>query len=278
MFRLLVAYLSVAGSAFVFAAENDLSSLRIGVQEGLVKRYHSAGRMLWSHGVVAEIFGREGYDVNMIELPNRRIPYELAKNNVDCVVAHVHGLEEYADDFLESQYPVSLITFYIYYDHRKGWNPVWPPDKVFRSKAGKSKQSSSVLKQQFDLNISWAKDFDEGVKLVNHGRIDYWLENIGGLVLLESGQIRAPEEGFTLKPIYEKSLYVYFQSSPQGKRFRRVFNKGHARLLESGELAVVFFGGEVNPREAEFINNTVKYINSHFPMVEFPLYKAKLLP
>lgn len=259
-----------------FAAEPK-PLFRIGVQEGLAASFNSAGKMYWSHGVVADIFQNQGYEVQMLELSSRRIPTALAEDKVDCVVAHVHGLENYQDSFQSSRFPIFQVAFFIYYKQNKGWEPVWPPDEVFRKKLGLSRQSASILQQQYGLNISWVRDFDEAVRLVNLERSDYWLENGGGLALLESGTLKSAEDGFQLKHLYSKNLHAWFQRSDVGSKYLELFDREQRKLLEEGEYGRAFYDGDPNANSVQDIDQLVTYLNDLYPDIRLPHQKS-LLP
>ncbi len=165
---------------------------------------------MWSDAVIHEVFSEQGFDIEMIEYPAKRLSLSLHKNLIDTYLGSTKSLGNFSTDFIRSDLPVSVVDWYIYYDHRNNWTPSWPPDAVFRKKIGKSKLSSESFKNEWNLNISQSANEDSIVKMVNLGRADYWLENRTGARTLSEGLLRSSQQGFTYSVLLFRPLFVFF--------------------------------------------------------------------
>ena len=254
----------------LFAASDSLN-FRFGLYAGLTQKYPQTQGVMWSDRVVVEVFKASGIHTNLEEFPARRLALALEQNLIDGYLSSAETMQSglHKDTFLPSGLPLSVITWFIYYDHRSNWVPVWPPDELFLSKSGKSKQSSESLKTIWHLDIGMSPSSDSIASMVNSGRLDYWIDNITGIRTLAQSPLKSEEQGFTYEPLFDRPLIIYFQDTHRGKQFRAAFNTKFKALLRSGKYRATYHANDSASGNSQSVNQTIRYYGENYPNVEF---------
>ncbi|MBN4055122.1 hypothetical protein JYU12_00100 [bacterium AH-315-K03] len=265
--------LSLITSASIRALEIEENTLRLGLHEGFVEIFPESKGIIYAHAIPYELFKMEGFKLNIVEYPARRLPISLKNDRVDLILSTEGLLGKKSDQILRSTYPTSVVTWHIYYKNDKSWEPVWPPDDMFLSKTGKSNHSSVSLKTQFGLNLTQAFGFDAVVKMVNMGRVDYWIETGIGYRSVSAGLIKSEKEGFILKGLLKRSLYVYFQNTPRGRQLLEIYNANYLKMLQRGDFALIYYKYAKNSLGSTTIEDTIELIKSINPTLIIPPQK-----
>lgn len=263
MIRFAIAAFSYFAAASVAAAgDNQVKeTVRLGIYAGLTDSYPESQGVMWSDRVVATVFLEAGLSYRSLEHPARRLALTLESGDIDCYLStpQTMQLSAHKDKFIHSKLPVSVITWFIYFDHRKKWQPVWPPDDIMLKKIGKSKQSSESLRNGWRLNITQSATSDAIAIMVHSGRVDYWIDNSTGLRTLSKNLFKSKEEGFSYDPLFRRPLLVYFQKSTRGRMLLDIFNQGFMTLLSQGRYRDTYHLDDRNPARSRAVDQTLLY-------------------
>lgn len=256
--------LFVAGITLCSWAGSE-SSLRVGIYEGLSAKFKHTNGVMWSDRVLTMVFEQAGYQIRYAEYPARRLALTLFRGDIDVYLSSAESISrsKYQTDFIRSALPVSVVTWFIYFDHRNQWQPSWPPDALMRSKIGKSRQSSESLKTHWHLQVTQSASVDAMVKMVNLARADYWVENGTGLRVLSPGLLKTPEQGFSYQPLFVRPLYIYFRKSPRGRSLANSYDQGFKILLNKGDYRRVYHIEDPNPELSDTVTQTLAYLKKH---------------
>ena len=257
------------------AQENNEKTVRLGIFQRTFELYPDLGGRVWGFSVIADVFELIGYEVQTFNIPVRRIPVSLANNEIDVGWGSEEGMEVVNDTFLRSNYPVSLVPFMVYYDHRNDWKPSWPPDDIFTSKAGTSTQSSRTLKEVYGLQINQTTSFDVNLKMVNMGRADYCIDHIGGFGSATSGLQKSDDEGFAFETLFHRGIYAWFQDTERGRQLREDFDRGLIELLKQGRLGKSYCHKIDCPVEQEQVTAVMEMVNKENPGLNLPAQPVK---
>lgn len=245
-------------------------TVRYGIRKNVVSQFPDKNGVFWSHGVSDEIFTKAGYQSKVVPRPAKRLPLSLNNDEIDIFYTTDVGLGEFKNQFIRAKLPTAMMSFYIYYDHRKNWQPVWPPDNTFKQKIGKSVHSSIPLREHDQLNISMATSFDAPVKMVNLNRADYYIEHEGGFVSVTPGLLKIPAQGFTTKVLFLKGVYAFFQKNDKGRQLEKLYNTEQLALYKRGELGRVFFNNTPVYVGSKAVDDAVRFINDTYPQLNLP--------
>ncbi len=243
---------------------------RYGLYAGNSERFPDTQGIGWSDSIPYEIFSKAGYKIEVIELPAKRLQAAFLKGDIDSFILSKESLAQLKGKFLPSKYPLSTIAWKIYYDKTKGWSPVWPPDVVFKSKVGKSKQSAKNLKTKFGLNVSMSSSFNSVFKMVNAGRADYWVDNESGVKSFTPDSGQSIPEGFVFETLFRRGLYLIFRDDEKGRLFHNILTEGMDELISAGEFGRVYYANDLYFIDTNTVDNTMEFIRSEFPEKKIP--------
>lgn len=244
-------------------------ALKIGIQTGLARLYPEYNGLALAYNIPKVIFTNQGYDITAIEYPGKRLPLTVAHGDVDLSLASKFSLEPYGDKLISAELPVAVLTYKIYYNSKDNWTPVWPPDDRFKHKVGKSKISSVLLANRFGLNISQARTVDSIVKMVNVGRIDYWLEYSSSGLLVTPGLINRRSKKFNYQALFSLPTYIYFQNTKRGRLLKKIYDQGLLALFQQGEFVTTYFS-QMPPDAIDSTILTLAYIRQKHPELQIP--------
>ncbi len=239
--------------------------VRLGVYMSKYERFPEANGIMWADSVALSNLEKLGYQVEIIPLPARRLPKAIVANQIDIYVGSLDAVEDQELNLTHSMLPIVVVNFFIYYDIRKNWKPTWPPNSSIRSRAGVSALSAQVLRDKYNLNLEQSKSYESSVKMVHAGRVDYWLENRGGMRSLPADTLRTRVEGFTLDALYTKPIFAITNNTAEGKKLVSYFNEQFLKLLRDRNYAKVFYSNAVNTDGFTTVNETIQYIQTHHP-------------
>lgn len=257
-------------TSLLSAQENPALVYRYGLYAGTIDRFPNTEGIGWADSIAYEIFSQAGYTIDIITFPARRLPLMLSSNEIDSFPLSKESLDRLSGNFLLSKYPLSVITWKIYYNNQKNWKPVWPPDDIFRQKIGKSKQSSISLKEGYGLNISQSDSFLSTIKMVNLGRVDYWIDNESGMKSFREGDRFIAQKGFVFETIFRRGLYLVFLNTERGRKLNDIFSTGVEKLIREGNFAKVFYKNDKYMLDTHTADDTMIYIQKKFPLMEIP--------
>lgn len=262
--------LFILGEQISFAAE---PKLRFGINQNFTRLFDDPEKIKWSYAIPKHVLEQAGYDVKVVFRPSLRLPVSLERNDVNLIISTEPTMRQYSGNFIRSELPVGIVDFFIYYDLRRGWQPVWPPDATFKQKIGKSVQSALALKSLFNSNIKQAATFDAAVKMVNLGRLDYYIENSAGLSLISDGLLRSEQQGFKLEVLYTTPAFVYFRDTPVSRNILANFNRQLLTLFLQGEFSSVFYRHVDMAERQDSVKILVNYINANYKPLLIPAQK-----
>lgn len=243
---------------------------RLGIHQNLISQYPGKNGLFWTYGIALKIFQTAGYQTVVLARPAKRLALSLKNNQIDFVSSSVEALNLDKKQYIRSELPIAMLSFYIYYNHSNSWQPVWPPDEIFKQKIGKSVHSAETLRELSGLNISLATSLDAPVKMVNMGRADYYMESKAGMVMVSAGLLKKPAQGFTTKVLFLRPIYAMFQNTPRGQHLAQLFDRASLRLYQSGEFGKVFFANAPVYVGSQTVDDAVSYINDHRPSLNIP--------
>ncbi len=246
-------------------ADVGVSVARMGIYAGYLERFSDSKGIRWSDNIAYKVFADKGLNISVTEFPAKRLALSLETGKIDTFVSSNESLGSYADSFLRAKFPVAITTWYIYYDHTKGWVPAWPPDPIFKGKIGESQQSAESLTRLYQLNITQAAGFDAIVNMVNLGRADYWLESRVGLRLLSPNLLKTTAEGFTSRPLFRRGIYMFFQNTERGRWFKKVYDEGFEKILADGLYVKTYYKNDPDSKDTFTTNETIQFIRTAFP-------------
>ncbi|MFT5691013.1 MAG: hypothetical protein ACI92E_000338 [Oceanicoccus sp.] len=266
VFSLLITYLA-HGSGL---ATVDHESVRFGIYAGYLGRFPDTKGIRWSDNIAHKIFTDKGMNIDIEEFPAKRLTHSLATDKIDTFVSSRESLGQYSNVFLQAKLPASVTTWYIYYDHTKGWIPDWPPDQIFKEKIGESQQSAQSLRQFFQMDISQAAGFEAIVEMVNLGRADYWLESRIGIRSVSPDLLKSTAEGFTSRPLFSRGIYMFFQDTDRGRRLKKVYDEGLEKMLEDGLYVKTYYQYDTKKTDTFTTDETITFIRDEYPDVNIP--------
>ncbi len=269
----IAALLMMLGAAFSNPALGDDKVVRYGVGTGFFKRFPKTDGIGWSESFFKDIVEAAGYRLEVREYPSKRLPFMLEKGDIDGFVSSTESLGERSKYFLQSKYPTTNLSYYIYYKKDNGWKPVWPPDETFLKKRGRSKASPVALAYATPLNIEQTQLFDSSIMMVHYNRTDFWLDNITGRLNATPGLIKTPEQGYIYEKLFDWGIYINFQNSARGRMLRDLYNAGFEKILMDGDYHRIYY--KYAPVTGSTLSSIagVNYIKKLFPELAIPEQK-----
>ena len=249
-------------------ADTGDKTIHHGTYTGFKERFPDSDGIVWSESFLKVIFEQAGYTLDVKEFPAKRLPLVLQDETIDSFVSTRESLENNFN-FLESKFPTTTLAYIIYYRKDGDWVPTWPPDATLAGKNGRSKTLPLSLVQEHKLKLDLLPTFDACIKMVNAGRVDYWLDNISGLANATPGLLQRSEE-FRFKRLFGLGLYMYFPNTERGKQLRDIYDAGIAEILKQGEFVNIYYQYDSRTRDLRAANETIKFIRDLYPDMLIP--------
>lgn len=251
------------------AERTQATEVRLGVFDRLGPRYSVSEGDFWDDAIIKEAFAKQGFSIRQLEYPAKRIYLALPRNNIDAHISSVQAMAMYNHQYIKSSLPVMVMTWYIYFDARKPWQPTWPPDAAFVSKAGRSKVSTLTLRRE-GLNITTAFSYSSVVKMVNLGRIDYWIDPDLSAQSLPQGLLKTRDEGYRYQALFERAIHLFFQATDRGQRLKNSFDTGYKTLLQNGEYLHHFYREDPDSSNNTVGVTSINYLRKNYPELQIP--------
>ncbi len=96
-------------------------------------------------------------------------------------------------------------------------------------------ESLEVPIAQFDEVV----DSEQGLKMLQAGRFDYFLDHSGALQDTIS-RIEFDTSGYRIESVIEENVYMAFANTDRGRQLAAIYDQGLEQLIESGELRDIF--------------------------------------
>lgn len=232
-------------------------------------RYPKSNGVVLSEAVAIAAFKRAGFAIDLDEFPAKRLATSLQEDNIDSFISSEASIGELGENFLRSELPLTRLAYYIYFDGKKDWQPQWPPDVEFIGKIGRSRSSSTSLKDYDKLNVALANSYESCVKMVNSGRADYWLDNVTGSRTLTPG-LMLEKEGFVYRYLFSRSIYLYFQNTERGQQLKKIFDQGYLDILQSREFLQIYYGDMDGDLSSTTGFELIEYLRNEHPELGVP--------
>lgn len=204
---------------------------------------------------------KHGIKLSLRQLPAKRM-------SVGALTNYIHGFsasdytEFERDKFVKAKYPHFVYIVSIYYKKQTDWQPSWPPNAEFGKRKGVSMNYSYYDGQ--GLSILQVNNQTSGVKMVNSGRVDYWLD-----VIPPSGYqkyLKSEEEGFVLETIFYNPLSLYYPDTPEGRRIRDLIDNERALMLQDLDNYFDLYTGKGTvPMLVTPFKDYISYMRREFP-------------
>ena len=194
--------------------------------------------------LLQEILSRRGLQLSTLQLPVKRFNEQLQNGSIDLIIVS-DSTEVDRDILLMSDFCATFMTMGVYYKESPNWEVSWPPEQSFREASGLT-SNVFYLKDEYGMNISRAASYEAGIKMVNAGRTNYFLDSV---MYFENrpDALKASADGFKQRELYRLYYNFYFNDSERGRYLKKIVDEGYAELARSPEEFKQAWVADLNP-------------------------------
>ena len=219
------------------------------------------------NGVVAHVMAQRGIKTEFYLVPSKRMPWSLQNGSIDSMQASALAIETRGaggeDDFIQSTMPVFSYNVLIYYKPNNRWQPQWPPSGAMLDNSRGVTMNYNYLKLR-GYNIALIPGYASGAKMVNYGRVDYWLDAIP--VALLGPLIRGEDRGYRTEKYMDNPLFLLFNDDAKGRRFRDIWDEEVYKLYANrDQYRRVFLKDLESAYFSAAVEDYIVYLRENYP-------------
>lgn len=185
------------------------------------------------------IFEPQDMRMKVDYVPYKRALHLLESKNADAMFGTYSAKKEGKTYLLTPSKPIDKEQAVAIFDRSK--NSSWLGQQ---SLAGRSLAWVRGYDYQDYLEIkvdgyTEVRDSAQGLKMLQGGRIDYFLDHAGALRDTIK-RIEIDSDKYRIEVVIEENVYMAFANTDKGRALASVFDQGISRLMENGELEKIF--------------------------------------
>lgn len=254
IFMIYVVIVNLGLLAYTSSVWSD--SVKVASYDSIVRDPPVAGE-----AVIDNIFRTNESDVVFMPLPPKRMPYALFSGDIDTMQVSMLASEcrNENDKFLTAKYPVSIVSVDVYYRNAEDWHPNWPPDEAMLNARGASINYNYLVEK--GLRVNQVTNIRAGIKMVNAGRVDYWIDTISDVDPIYRQYGKSIADGYHKKRLLYNPLFFRFSDTERGRELKERWDNGISEIIKNNRYTEIFMEG-VSERYVRILSPAVEnYLN-----------------
>lgn len=243
--------LSLISLGYISHADDDVIRLGVSKNQCIKQACNTTAN------VRKYIFEQAGYTVKTTVLPAKRLLRALLDNTVD-VIAHSPATmsQQAPQKTIHSKYANSFTTLTIYYKESDFWQPSWPPQPDFKSKA-KGVMLNDTFKNSVGMNVTQVNSIAAGLKMVEFNRADYFLTTYAIAPSLASKQI-------INQVLYRFWTSAIFANNKRGQALEQTYTRGFEKIVTNTTKYAELFLQNIQQDDSEFHQQRLDYFIAQY--------------